>query len=555
MLSATTAARADDGDKFTDGNLRFTVISEAEHTAAVSGYVTAPVGELVIPSQADNGAESYAVTQIAEQAFNDCQEITSVSIPDIITNIGGEAFSFCFSLKSASLPQSIATIPYALFYCCYDLETVNIPESVTKIEGRAFGDCYSLTSIKFPDSVTKIGQGAFSGCSSLTLLELPESNLEISPMAFSDCTSLTSVDIPETIVYVGFGAFAGSGITSLELPAFNHYCIGEGAFSGCPSLENISIAEGESVYQSIDGILYTDGVTLNSFPGARKDFVVPVFCKSFAMFAFYRCMNLETIEIPNTFTLINSYVFDGCEGLKSIIIPNSVERIEHDAFEFCNSLTTLTLPQSVEFISHGALSEIVSLKKLFILSETPPYLEEDAFYGNYYMSIYIPEGSLDAYESAEEWNKYVNKELSMSIYVETPQLKLTISEKLGVEVGKSDEVTVEIEKADGVEVESERWLSFNPDIATVDENGVVTGVSEGTALIACTVVDNFGCDHREFCNVTVAPSAGIDSIQAAEPDAPAVYYNLNGVRVDGDALAPGFYIKRKGTRAEKILVR
>lgn len=45
--------------------------------------------------------------------------------------------------------------------------------------------------------------------------------------------------------------------------------------------------------------------------------------------------------------------------------------------------------------------------------------------------------------------------------------------------------------------------------------------------------------------------AGIYDIPETDPNAPAVYYNLNGIRVNGEALAPGLYIKRQGGSATK----
>lgn len=47
---------------------------------------------------------------------------------------------------------------------------------------------------------------------------------------------------------------------------------------------------------------------------------------------------------------------------------------------------------------------------------------------------------------------------------------------------------------------------------------------------------------------------GVEAVEAEE-NAPAVYYNLNGVRVDGNDLTPGVYVVRRGAKAEKILVK
>lgn len=50
-------------------------------------------------------------------------------------------------------------------------------------------------------------------------------------------------------------------------------------------------------------------------------------------------------------------------------------------------------------------------------------------------------------------------------------------------------------------------------------------------------------------------SSAIDDIFGdEEPDAPAEYYNVNGVRVSGDNLTPGIYVVKKGSKTAKVIV-
>lgn len=53
-------------------------------------------------------------------------------------------------------------------------------------------------------------------------------------------------------------------------------------------------------------------------------------------------------------------------------------------------------------------------------------------------------------------------------------------------------------------------------------------------------------------------TSGIESVSAdAEVDvnAPVRYYNLNGLLLNGNQLAPGIYIRVQGSNASKILVK
>lgn len=59
-----------------------------------------------------------------------------------------------------------------------------------------------------------------------------------------------------------------------------------------------------------------------------------------------------------------------------------------------------------------------------------------------------------------------------------------------------------------------------------------------------------------FTVVFVGQTSGIDDIGAdTEDDGPAVYYNLQGIRINVENLTPGIYICRQGNKVTKILVK
>ena len=82
--------------------------------------------------------------------------------------------------------------------------------------------------------------------------------------------------------------------------------------------------------------------------------------------AFYDCIGLTSITIPNSVTLIGDGAFYGCTNLTSISIPNSVTEIGSSAFEDCYGLTSITIPNSVTQIAYGAFSGCTGLTSVTI---------------------------------------------------------------------------------------------------------------------------------------------------------------------------------------------
>jgi hypothetical protein len=61
------------------------------------------------------------VTNIVNNLFSDCTNLTSVEIPNSVTSIGENAFYECISLTSIVIPDGLKTIGYAAFFNCISL--------------------------------------------------------------------------------------------------------------------------------------------------------------------------------------------------------------------------------------------------------------------------------------------------------------------------------------------------------------------------------------------------------------------------------------------------
>ena len=126
------------------------------------------------------------VTEIGNNAFRDCIELTSVTIGEGVTIIGDSAFDSCESLTLVTIPDSVTTIGRYAFNCT-SLTSVTIPDSIKEIYAYAFENCTELTSVTIGNGVTEIDDYAFYGCNNLSTVNVPcDWDTENPPYAFDE---------------------------------------------------------------------------------------------------------------------------------------------------------------------------------------------------------------------------------------------------------------------------------------------------------------------------------------------------------------------------------
>ena len=438
----------------------------------------------VIPGEI-NGKK---VTKIGDNAFIDCTELTSVTIPDGVTSIDEAAFLGCTSLTSVTIPDSVTSIKSKAFFNCTSLKSVTIPASVTNIGDYALGyyeiyntdscewemykvdgfkinyvkntyghmyalkngftdeaclltnelddgtleitkyagnsatyvipgeidgkkvteigdstfkGCTELTSITIPDGVIGIGNNAFSGCTSLETVTIPASVTYVGNSAFYGCTSLKSVTIPESVTYIGGYAFAECySLKYADIPA-NVTGIGTSPFYNCRSLENINTDEANKWYTTVDGVLYDkDKTELINYPAGKKDssYVIPEGIRTIREKAFYGCLNLCELTIPDSVTEIESGAFE-CSSLISdeygtikyvdgwvvgsghtanVVLKDGTRGIAFEAFSGDGIIEKVTMPDTVKYINGCAFENCTNLSEA-LLSSSLENIERGAF--------------------------------------------------------------------------------------------------------------------------------------------------------------------------------
>lgn len=115
------------------------------------------------------------VREIGAHAFQNCNDLTYVTIPDSVAVIEGNPFDYAhLELKLSPENPNFTLIDGVLFdqtgtkLLVYPRgrsgDTYEIPEETVKIANYAFAGCEQLQSITIPESVTSIATGAFWNC-------------------------------------------------------------------------------------------------------------------------------------------------------------------------------------------------------------------------------------------------------------------------------------------------------------------------------------------------------------------------------------------------------
>lgn len=325
-----------------------------------------------------------SLKKIGNQAFYYCTQLPNIVIPEI-TELGSYAFSNCSSLKSIILPNSLSIIQHHTFYQCSALETVQFGNSVTHINESAFTNCNKLTNIEIPNSVKSIGDYAFSRCASISTINLGSSLQSIGTYSFSGCSSLQSIQFPPTLHTIPNFAFENC-IQLKELHIPNTISVlNSNAFANCTGITKITIGDAES---SSAPLLCTEfpfnGCTSVKTLVLNKDIFDDEYSSPFITltslenvtfskrvnrintFAFYGCTKIQKLFIPNTVISISDGAFQGCIGLSEIKLPDYIRFIPNQLFHGCTNLKSINIPANVESIGSYAFYNCSSLQAVTI---------------------------------------------------------------------------------------------------------------------------------------------------------------------------------------------
>ena len=426
-----------------------------------------------------------------------------------VIKIGYRAFYGCHSLRTIALPETIETIESGAFRDCVSLNVITIPNSTTEIGSAAFLGCDALTTVILPKSLESIKSNLFNGCSSLTSVNLPESTTYIGESAFKDCTSLVSVAIPSKVRIVENEAFSGcSALANIELND-KLTTIQYGTFNECKSLKSFTIPGKVQQMETYFYERFTDDYDLPPF-GFCDNLTEMIILYSDVPFKLGYGKKNDYGNI--VFFPLSSETF---ASLYYSLEPNikviKGEDLNIEKFYIDRKLSNeLILPNLKEYVMGEHISEnqvrlnkSEQLQTITCYAPIPPKIN-NYFTNSQYISlpVRVPYEYLESYKQADVWKNFWNiqgfdpNQEPSSIIAESINIcPDAISEVEGSTVQLT--ATILPENATNKEV---TWSSSDENFATVNENGLVSIVSEGSCTIFAKTTD--GSDLTAECIVT-----------------------------------------------------
>ena len=323
-----------------------------------------------------------SVETIGTNAFQNCQDLESITLPASLKTIESSAFSYCLNLSEIRLPTSLKAIQSYVFDGCSSLETVFYDGSLAQwsrintsngflgysspslVMGDYTAQFIPVKDENDPDPPPKtVTITKYTGTESTVILPSTINSWPVTKIgedAFQDNTTITSVTIPANVTEIGSNAFAGcTNLTSVNYGGdWSNLTIQ----SGNPAVEDAAKDAANEQLFDFEFTPDNTAVIVNNYKckGTAADVTIPSRYKGKPVTAINNAAfpnsAVTSVTIPDSITSIPDAAFVNCSKLTNISIPNSVTYIGFSAFSSCTSLKSITLPSSLSTIGNSAFA-------------------------------------------------------------------------------------------------------------------------------------------------------------------------------------------------------
>ena len=312
MALAQAASITVDGINYTTSGNKATVAKYTINKSVTPADTLFYSGDIVIPEKITYEGVEYTVVATAANAFVDCKDLTSVTLPATCVTIGRNTFKGCSSLRVSPIPETAISVGSGVFNGCSSIEEITIVPGWNKPISEEFANCSNLKRLIIADGETPVVMklSAFgNNADARTAL----ASIEYIYMGRNvDASAYTNADQPFHNM-AGLKTLVIGGETTT---------IQSTTFQGCTALGNVTFNEGNKV-------------------------------SSIGSSAFASCTSLTGIDLPSAVTVIDQSVFNGCRNLTHFSMGDAVTSIGITAF-YNTALTSFTFPKTLTSIGQSA---------------------------------------------------------------------------------------------------------------------------------------------------------------------------------------------------------
>lgn len=428
-------------------------------------------GEVVIPE---------GVKRLEKSAFSDREKLEKIVLPDSLEYIGKDCFLNCPKLKAIYMGENVSFIGQGAFggtgyyyneknwengvlyigsyaVCSnlgYVTEYLKIKEGTRLIAAGCLSYNETLNRVEIPDSVLHINEFAFCYCKNLKSVKMSRRLTSIGEYAFGYCGKIYSIVLPETLTTHGFSEFAYcAGLKYILFEADPSNLERSSMFFDATGIECIRIAK---VDEAALNILYNGSQNVNVITDAT--------------------------EISEATSYNDSVVY-------SHVKRNDEQRLDNLYYDGEWNQATFWIDGMVLQMEPVLSAQVLQAPAQSLIDQ------------------YLPDGAkfigwdIDGDGKADKLPATLTADLNAYAVYDTPIQSVSLPESAEVEEGYTKKLSVSYAPVEYSHDDTLLWSSSDETVATVTEDGTVTGIAQGEAVITAALKEDPSI--KAECTVTV----------------------------------------------------